>query len=244
MGFFDFLSGGGTPAEKAQKLRGKVTQKFGDAATRQGAISDLTKLKSAETVPVLMSRFTLVVDPQTTDADEKETVFNHIVSLDEAAVPHVTEFLKKNDAASSWALKILTEILDEPKVVGIVTGELTRLGAEYTRDPEKKQVLLHWLDGRNEARVGPAVLPFLGDMSDDVKLAALKTLASIKYEPMREPLLALATAEETAKRVQTTCIQALFETGFQTQGFQKKIEAMLSEPYSLDKSGVVKKRGG
>ncbi len=244
MGLFDFFTGGGTPAEKAQKLKAKITQKYGEASARQGAIADLAKLSSAETVPVLMLRFSFVVDPQTTDADEKENVFQTISALDSAAVPHVVDFLKKNDGASSWALKILDEVLETPEVIGIVTDELKRLGAEYTRDPEKKQVLLHWLEGRNDARVGPALLPFLNDMSDDVKLAALKTLASLKFEPMLEPLLTLATGSETAKRVQTACIQALAETGFATTGYQKKIEAMLSDPYTLDKSGVVKRRGG
>ena len=243
MGLFDFISGGGTPAEKAQKLKAKVMQKYGEASTRQGAIADLAKLKSPETVPVLMLRFTFVVDPQTTDADEKENVFQTITALEDKAVPHVIEFLKKNDGASSWALKILDEVLDEPEVVAIATDELTRLGAEYTRDPEKKQVLLHWLEGRNDPRVGPALVPFLHDMSDDVKLAAIKTLASLKFEPMREPLLTLATGEETAKRVQTACIHALAETGFPTQGYQKKLEALVADPYVLDKSGVVKKKG-
>jgi len=243
MGLFDFLSGGGTPGEKALKLKAKVTQKYGEASARQGAIADLAKLKSPDTVPVLMLRFTFVVDPQTTDADEKHNVFETITGLEDQAVPHVIEFLKKNDSASSWALKILDEVLEEPQVVAIVTEELTRLGAEYTRDPEKKQVLLHWLEGRHDERVGPALVPFLHDMSDDVKLAAIKTLASLKFEPMREPLLTLATGEETAKRVQMACIHALAETGFPTQGYQKKIEALVADPYVLDKSGVVKKKG-
>ncbi len=242
MGLFDFF-GGGTPAEKAQKAKAKITQKYGDASARQGAIADLAKLKSAEVIPVLMLRFTFVVDPQTTDADEKENVFQTIASFEKEAVPPVVEFLKKNDAASSWAIKLLDEVLETPEVIGIVTDELKHLGAEYTRDPEKKQVLLHWLEGRHDERVGPAVLPFLNDMSDDVKLAALKTLASLKYEPMREPLLQLATGTETAKRLQMACVQALSETGFGTQGFQKKIEAMLGDQFTLDKSGVVKKRG-
>ncbi|MBL9037981.1 MAG: HEAT repeat domain-containing protein [Archangium sp.] len=242
MGLFDFF-GGGTPAEKAQKLKSKVTQKYGDATTRQGAIADLTKLKSPDTVPVLMQRFTFVVDPQTTDADEKETVFNAICALEDAAIPPVVEFLKKSDAASSWALKILDDVMSEAHVIGVVTDELKRLGAEYTRDPEKKEVLLHALEGKSDERIGQVVAPFLADMSDEVKLAALKTLASIKYEPALEPLLTLVTNPETAKRVQMAGLQALADTAFPTTGFQKKIEALLVDPYTLDKSGVVKRRG-
>lgn len=242
MGLLDFF-GGGTPAEKAQKMKGKVTQKYGDPSTRQGAIATLGKLKSPDTVGVLMQRFTFTVDPQTTDADEKNTVFDFICDLKTDAIPAVTEFLTRSESASSWALKIFEEVLPEPEVLGIVTNELKRLGAEYTRDPEKKEVLLHFLQGRTDERIGPVTLPFLHDMSDDVKMAALKTVTSVKYEPAREAILTLLTTDDTAKRVQTACINSLVETGFPVTGFREKVEAKLADGYFVDKSGVVKKRG-
>ncbi len=243
MGLLNSLFGGGTPAEKAQKLKGKATQKFGDAATRQKALQQLSEIKHADAVPVLMQRFTFAVEPQTTDADEKQHVFDAICELEEDAVPPVRTFLTKSDAASSWALRILDAVLPPDQVMQIVTEELKRLGAEYTRDPEKKEVLLRFLEGKQDDRVGPVLTPLIHDMSDDVKMAALKTLASLKYEPAREELLNLLVGEETAKRVQTACVQALVETGFEVQGFREKVEKRLPEGYFVDKSGVVKKRG-
>lgn len=243
MGLFDFF-GGGTPAEKAQKLKSKVTQKYGDPATRQKAIEQLGALRSAEAVPVLLQRFTFMVEPQTTDADEKATVFDLITGLEGAAVAPVVEFLTKSDSASSWALKILEAVLPEPEVIGTVTTELARLGVEYTRDPEKKEVLLHFLNGKHDERIGPAVRPFLHDMSDDVKLAAIKTLATVRHEAAREDLLALLAAEDTAKRVQTAVINALVETGFSVQGYREKVEAHLPSGTFVDKAGQVKRRGG
>jgi HEAT repeat protein len=242
MGLFDFF-GGGTPAEKAQKQKAKITQKYGDPSTRQKAISTLIDLSSPETVPVLMQRFTFSVDPQTTDADEKQTVFEAICAMKREAVAPVVDFLKKSDSASSWALRILGEVLPEPEVVGAITDELTRLGAEYTRDPEKKEVLLHALEGKSDERIGPAVLPFLHDMSDDVKLAAIKTLAVLKYAPAREKLLKLLVAEETARRVQTACVQMLCDAQLSVEGYRPKVEQRLAEPFFLDKAGLVKKRG-
>ncbi len=242
MGLFDIF-GGGTPAEKAQRLKKKVTEKYGDAAARQKAIADLVKLESPDTVPVLMARFTLVVDPQTTDADEKQTVFDAIVAMDDSAVPKVVEFLTRSDAASSWALKILDEVLEEPQVIGIVTDELRRLGAEYTRDPEKKEVLLHFLEGKTDPRIADAALALVKDMSDDVKMAALRTVGALKDPKAREPILELLLHDETAKRVQTRCVEVLHQTGFDVSGFRDKVQARLAEPFFLDKAGVVKKRG-
>ncbi len=243
MGFIDSLFGGGTPAEKAQRLKAKATQKYGDPLARQKAIDDLGKLRSPEAIAALMYRFTVMVEPQSTDTDEKDTVFHLICDLEQDAVGPVVDFLKKSDAASSWAVKILDTILEEPEVIGIVTAELQRLGAEYTRDPEKKEVLLHFLEGKQDERIGPAALPLLHDMSDDVKLCALKTLASVKYEPARESVLQLLVADDTAKRVQSACVQALCDTAFTVQGYREKVEARVADPFFVDRSGVVKKRG-
>ncbi len=242
MGLFDFL-GGGTPAVKAQKLKAKATQKYGDAATRQKALQALIDLRHPDAVPALMHRFTVNVDPQTTDAEEKAHVFDAICALGDDAVAPVVGFLTKNDAASSWALKILDEVLPAEQALGVVTDELKRLGAEYTRDPEKKEVLLHSLAGKADERIGPVVVPFINDMSDEVKIAALKTTASLKYEPAREAMLALLVADETARRVQSACVAALVEAGFEVTGFREKVEARLPDGYTVDKAGVVKKRG-
>ena len=101
----------------------------------------------------------------------------------------------------------------------------------------------HCAEGKNDARIAPEVLLLLDDPSDDVKVAALKTLGQLKYEPAREPILKLLTSEETGKRVRTACVAALHEAGFGVQGFREKVEGQLSDPYFVDKAGVVKKRG-
>ena len=49
MGFLDIF-GGGTPAQKAQKLKAKVTQKYGDPAVRQKAIQQVAQLRVPEAV--------------------------------------------------------------------------------------------------------------------------------------------------------------------------------------------------
>lgn len=242
MGFLNLFSGG-TPAEKAAKLKKKATEKYGDPATRQKALQDLSELKHPDSVPVLMQRFTFAVDPQTTDAEEKQHVFETICELGPDAMPHVKDFLTRSDAASSWAVRILDAVLPAEQVLQIVTGELTRLGANYTRDPEKKEVLIRFLHGKQQEDIGPALMPFINDMSDDVKIAALGTLAALKHPAAREEVLKLLVEEETAKRVQTACVQTLVEAGFEVQGYREKVEKRLPEGYVVDKAGFVKKRG-
>lgn len=241
MGILDIFSGSGP--QKAQKLKAKVTQKYGDAAARQKAISQLGEMKFPEAISVLLARFTISVEPQTTDADEKEHVFELICSHGSEAVGPAKEFLHKSDLATSWAIRILSSVLPEPEVIGIVTELLGKLGATYTRNPEKKEVLLGFVEDKDDPRIAPAALPFLEDMSDDVKISALKVLGPKKFEPAREPILKLLTAEETARRVRTAALAALHASEFGVQGFREKVEAVLQDPYFVDKAGAVKKRG-
>ncbi len=242
MGILDFLGGSSGPT-KALKLKAKVTQKYGDPVSRQKAIQQLGEMDFPEAVNVLLSRFTITVEPQTTDADEKEQTFELVRARGAAAVPPVTDFLARTDLASSWAVRLLAALLPEPEVVGILVAQLQTLAQGYTRNPEKRLVLLNWLAGKDDPRIAPAVQPLLEDMADDVRIAALHTLGPLKYPPAREAVLQLLTAQETGRRVQVAAIEALAESGFGVQGFREKVEALLPEAYFVDKAGVVKRRG-
>lgn len=240
MGIFDFLGGSGP--EKALKLKPKVTQKYGDPASRQKAIQQLGEMKYPEAVSVLLQRYNITVEPLTTDADEKEHVFELVKGFGKEAIGPITEFLRKNEQATSWALRLLEALLPQSEVIGLAVDALNLLSTQYQRDPEKKVVLLHYVTGKQEPRIAPTVLPFLDDMADDVKIAALHALGSQKHEPAREPILRLLTAGDTARRVQTAALAALQESGFGVQGYREKVEATLTEPYFLDSKGVVQSR--
>jgi HEAT repeat protein len=234
---------GGPSPQRAVKLKAKVTQKYGDPATRQKAISQLGEMKYPEAVASLLARFTITVEPATTDADEKEHVFQLVKSFGAEAIEPVKTFLRKSEHATSWALRLLEALLPEPEVVGTCCELLEQLSREYSRDPAKKVVVLSFLGTKDDPRVPAVALPFLEDMSDDVKLAALKTLAPHKYEPSREPVLQLLTHPDTARRVQMAVVTALAESGLGVQGYREKVEALAQDPFFVDKNGLVKKRG-
>jgi HEAT repeat protein len=211
MGIFDFLGGSGP--DKALKLKPKVTQKYGDPNTRQKALQQLGEMKFPEAVTVLMHRYTITVEPLTTDADEKEHVFELIKGFGQAAVAPVTDFLRKNEQATSWALRLLESLQGEAEVTTTVVDTLQALSSQYMRDPQKKLVLLNYVTGKQDERIAPVVLPFLDDMADDVKIAALKALGPLQHAPAREPILRL-TQGDTARRVQVAALEAAEASGF------------------------------
>jgi hypothetical protein len=234
---------GGKSPERATRLRAKVVQKYGGPEGRQKAIQQLGEMEFPEATSSLLARFTVNVEPQTTDADEKEHVFELICARGQAAVEPVRTFLPRTDQASSWAVRLLREILPNDQYVTALTEHLGELSEVYTRDPEKKLVLLGEVEHIDDARIAPRVLPYLEDMADDVKIAALRALAPRAYAEAREPILRLLTAAETARRVQTAAIEALAQSAFGVQGFREKVESLVAEPFFVDRAGILKRRG-
>jgi HEAT repeat protein len=158
-------------------------------------------------------------------------------------VDPVRTFLRRNDQASSWAVRLLRDILPADRYVTTVVEHLRELGEVYTRDPEKKLVLLHEAESLEDPRIAPTVLPLLEDMADDVKIGALRVLGPRAYAEAREPMLKLLTAPETARRVQAAAVEAIARSGFGVQGYREKVESLLPEPFFVDKAGILKRRG-
>ena len=242
MGILDIFGGGKSP-ERATKLKAKVTQKYGGPEARQKAIQQLGEMDLPEATASLLARFTVTVEPATTDTDEKEHVFGLIRTRGEAAVEPIRAFLRRSDHASSWAMRLLRDILPADQYVTAVVEHLRQLAEAYTRDPEKKLVLLHEAESLDDSRIAPTVLPFLDDMADDVKIGGLRALGPRAYPEAREPMLKLLTAPETARRVQTAAIEAIALSGFGVQGYREKVESLLPEPFFVDKAGILKRRG-
>ncbi|MCL2626142.1 MAG: HEAT repeat domain-containing protein [Cystobacterineae bacterium] len=239
MGLFDIFSR--SPAQKAEKLKTKLSQKYGDPSIRQAAIDALGALYVPEATEALLSRFTFSVEPQTRDTEEKETVFEILSERGEAAVETTQAFLKRYENGTSWALRVLENLLPEEQTLAFVCEFLQKLSRTYTRSSEKKRVFLQYVVDKQHPAIPSAALPFLEDMTDDVKINALLVLAKHPSEEARVPILELLLAPSTAKRVQMQALETLHASGLPVQGFREKVEALLSPPWYLNRAGVLRR---
>jgi len=182
------------------------------------------------------------VEPATTDTEEKERVLDLVAGFGQDALPQLKAFLRSSDAGISWALRAIGHILSEEDAVGLVVDELTYLGSTYSRTHEKIVILMRSLDGKTDPRIAPALVPLLEDTADDVKVAALQLLGPLKYEPAREPILALLASSETARRAQAAALESLARSGFEVGTHRAEVEALLGERFILDAKGHVQPR--
>jgi hypothetical protein len=274
LGIFDFLSKGGGGKSGLRKQAQKLTEKYGPPENRQKVIQQLAEIGSPEALSVLCLRFTVRADPGITDDEEKENVRQILVDAGEKAVGPVKEFLEAHDSGVSWGLRVLSELRPSADVVSAALRLLHRLGREYTRDPEKKLVLLSWLAehhgdltaatptagsvtpgsvagvetspetaGGAAPDVEDTLLVLLEDFSDDVRIAAVRVLARQPLtDRTRVALVELFLRDKDNARVRGEVLQALAEIGADVKGYRPSVEALLVEPYYLDKEGRVKRR--
>ncbi len=254
MGILD-LFGSRESREQAslKKLGQKITQKWGPAETRQNAIQQLGEMGTPAALKVLCLRFTVRAEVGISDDEEKEQARAVLVAAGDKAREPVREFLDEQESGVAWGLRVLASLAPAEELLGTVHAILQKLGREYTRDPEKKLVLLSWLREHPDLAAlepigGPrrdeVVIPLLEDFVDDVRISAARALTvGTPSDAARDALIALLLRDRDNARVRGEVLQALHDLGADVKGHRTEVEAMLVEPWYLDREGRVKRRG-
>ncbi|BDG08061.1 HEAT repeat domain-containing protein [Anaeromyxobacter paludicola] len=233
-----------------RKAAQKLTEKYGPAENRQQVIERLAGQGTPAALATLCLRFTIRAENGVTDDEEKEMVRRALVEAGDGAVGPVKEFLLQQESGVAWGLRVLSELSGPAEVETTVLALLVKLGREYTRDPEKKLVLLSWLSehpaqggsGRPSA-IEDALVPLLEDFSDDVRISATRVLSRQPLtEKVREALIALLLRDKDNARVRGEVLSALTDLGADVKGHRPAVEPLLVEPWYLDREGQVKKR--
>jgi hypothetical protein len=224
-----------------KKLTAKATAKFGPKENRFDALSRLNELKSPEALTGLLQRYTVRVEPGIVDDEEKQFVYECLVAAGEMSIAPIKAFIEKHEQPT-WPLKALDQLVSKQDVVEIILGALEKDGPEYTRDPDKKITLLRHLEQLDDDRIAPRVVPFLEDMSEDVRVEAVAVLAARKNDATRDPLIQtlLRAQADSSERLKRAAADALARAGFSVKGQSPAVQAALPGGFSIDKDGHVR----
>jgi len=240
MGILDlFVSREKREAKRIKELTRRSQEKYGDPAVRQRALEGLRDIGTPEALAALLQRFTVRTEPGITDEEEKEYTLEMLQSFGERAVQPVIDFLEQSESGISWGVRCLKALVDEPTLVASICGILDKLGAQYTRDPEKKVTLLKLLADYEDPRIASTAAQFLEDPSDDVRMAALSTLVSQRAVDRAEAIVECLLSAE-APRVRAACAEALADLGAPIGGRADQVKAALPAGYRLDGGRVVR----
>ena len=245
MGLFDFFSKGSPagrdaaqggkkkPDREFSRLARLVADKMSQNFDRQEAITQLAAMGTSESAAALLKRFSWSMDPSITDQEEKESAARGIVAAGMDALGPIRTYCTKAESLT-WPLKVLRQIVPPDQVVDELLSILDEFDTEYVRNVEPKLQLLAILEEYPGAEVREAVEPFLLDISEPVRFAAVTTTFAMN-DPTALPALLATLGEEESLRVRNRIAHGLSERGWEIADAERaKVREVLPPDFILD----------
>lgn len=244
MGLFDLLNKDKRDERARSKNVQRALNKYAQSVDRMKALEALADDASDECLYGLLRRFGMIYDKSIDDEQEKEWVFETLCAKGHAALPAVKRYLLSADSVS-WPLRLLDRIAaGKDEELAVIEEVLARHEPGYERDPTKKIQLLGHVGRIKHAKSPSLVVPYLKDMDEGVRFAAVEASLRLKDEAAaREPLLTLFVSdEEESLRIRIAMAEGLAEVGWLVQGFRPGVEKKLPDGFSLDREGHIKRK--
>jgi hypothetical protein len=243
MGLLDIFSKDKRDERARAKNIQRATNKYAQSADRLKALESLAEDGSDEALYGMLRRFALMYDKTIEDEQEKEWVFETLVSKGKAAIPAVQRYLLSADSIS-WPLRVLDKVATKEEEMAAIEQVIARHEPGYERDPTKKIQLLNHLATLKHDKAPGLVAPYLKDMDEGVRFAAVEALVRLKNEAVaREPLLQLFVSDsEESLRIRLRICEGFADLGWLVHGHRGGVEKKLPDAYQLDREGHVKSR--
>jgi hypothetical protein len=217
MGLLDLFSKQGrTERARAGNIR-RAVDKYQQSGDRFKSLQALRDDGTEEALYGLLRRFGMMYDKTIEDEQEKDWVFEVLVEKGVTILPSLKRYLLAAESIS-WPLRLLDKVAEREVELATIKDVLARHEPGYERDPTKKIQLLNQLAALKDARVPPLVAPYLADMDEGVRYAAVEALVrqADKAEPAsREALLdQLTKADEDSLRIRLQIAEGLADLGW------------------------------
>jgi hypothetical protein len=243
MGVFNLFSKDGRQQRARDRNISRAVHKYAQSPDRMKALQALRDDGSAEAIYGMIRRFGMMYDKTIEDEQEKDWVFEVLAEKGASIIPSIKKYLLSAESVS-WPLRLLDRVAAKEEELEVLKSVLERHEPGYERDPTKKIQLLNHLAAIKDASIPPLLVPYLGDMDEGVRYAAVEALVRHKNEELaREPLLEHFTSEaEDSLRVRIQIAEGFANLGWLVKGHRGDVEKKLPEQFQLDREGHVKKK--
>jgi HEAT repeat protein len=249
MGLFDFLTGGrgekslDKHVARAKNKDAQSVDRFASLEALANASDDAELRKKA--VLGLLGRFTMRYDKTIEDEQEKDFVHDRLRRMGSTILPELEAHMRSAESIA-WGLRLLGEVASKDEAWPILERLCRDNENTYTRDPSKKNQLVHFLGEQADPRAGEALVPYLEDVDEGVRFTTVEGLLHHKLDSARGPLLQLlANEREESRRIKKRIVEGLAELGWDVRGevSVEKIVADLLPGSRIDNHGRVRRSG-
>ncbi len=243
MSVFDLFSKDGRAQRARDKNISRAVNKFSQSPDRMKALQSLRDDGSPEALYGLLRRFGMMYDKSIEDEQEKEWVFDMLLEKGPAIIEPIKKYLLAADSVS-WPLRLLDRVAGKEQELEVLKAVLERHEPGYERDPTKKIQMLNHLASVKDDRVPPLIVPYLADMDEGVRYAAVEALVRHKNEEAaREPLLQHFISDgEDSLRIRLQIAEGFADLAWLVKGHRGEVEKKLPEQFQLDREGHFKKK--
>lgn len=252
MGFFSKIFGRGEAddADQAQtkktspqivRLTKKLENKYGQAQDRQMAIDQLAQVGSPEAVEALLKRFSFRIEQTIGDEDEKNTVYNHLVSLGPTSVEPILEYLR-NENSPFWPTKALRQIVGDEATVAYLLEMIREMEAIFDRDINRKVELVSNLCEFNHPDVITALSEFARDENEEIRVRAVEAMAHMGNEELCEVMVDRLMDPSETQRMRIAILSLLVDRKWKVKSRKDDIRKVLPDSFWIDDVGTIRAR--
>ena len=235
MGILDLFSKQGrVERARAGNIKGAVN-KYAQSSDRFRNLQALRDDGSDEALYGLLRRFGMMYDKTIEDEQEKDWVFEVLVEKGPSVLPPLKRYLIAAESIS-WPLRVLDKVADREAELAMIKEILERHEPGYERDPTKKIQLLNHLGGLKDSQVTPLAAPYLADMDEGVRYAAVEALVRQGDEAgAAAPLLdQLTKAEEDSLRIRLQIAEGFADLGWLVPAERREaVQKFLPDAFKL-----------
>ncbi len=249
MGVLDFFSKGERGERARHKNAARVINKYAQSPDRMKAMQDLLADGSDDALFGAMKRFGMMYDKTIEDEQEKDWLFHALVEKGAAVLPALKRYLDSAESIS-WPLRLLEKVVaTKDEQIDVVAAVLERHEPGYERDPTKKIQLISHIGGIKSARVVPLAGPYLADMDEGVRYAAVEALLRQADETSgRGPLLDhFLSSSEDSLRLRIRIADGFAEQGWPVGDRRAEVEKLLPDAFKIEgraaDARIIKKNG-
>jgi hypothetical protein len=243
MGVFDLFSKDGRAQRARESNIKRAVNKYAQSPDRMKALQSLRDDGSPDALYGLLRRFGMMYDKTIEDEQEKDWVFEVLLEKGPVIIEPIKKYLLSADSIS-WPLRLLDRVAGKEQELEVLKAVLERHEPGYERDPTKKIQVLNHLASVKDDRVPPLLVPYLADMDEGVRLAAVEALVRHKNEEIaREPLLQHFVSDaEDSLRIRIQIAEGFADLAWLVKGHRGEVEKRLPEQFQLDREGHFKKK--
>jgi HEAT repeat protein len=245
VGLFDLFSR--NPSRRIEKLAGRMLNEHHQAQVRQESLEELAAMDTPEAATALIRRLGVNFRDTIVNEQEKKWVSDTLVEkYGERAVEPLIAFIR-NEQSVSAAIRVLARLVGPERLVDVLVTTLQSHAPQDHRTITARVQLVDALADLDDPRILPAVVPYLHDHDDDVRIKvceALETKAkpgADGFDAAVDGLAAVLKDATASSRIRRRAAEALRVIGADLGERRADLAEWIPEGYALGADGRIAK---